>query len=128
MDFDETFSLVMCLESFRILLMIAAHLNLDIHQMDIVGTYLNGDLIEEIYMKQIPGYEDGSNKVLQLLKTLCGPKQAGCVWNHQLHEALIELGFTQLLSDTCIYICHCDGKFVAIAFHVDDSAIFADAD
>src|SRR5260370_32514315 len=108
----------MCLESFRILLMIAAHLNLDIHQMDIIGAYLNGDLIEEIYMKQIPGYKDGSNKVLQLLKTLYGLKLAGWVWIHWLHRALIELGFTQLLSDTCVYICHCDGKFIAIAFHI----------
>jgi len=43
---------------------IAIQLDLEIHQMDVVGAYLNGKLIEEIYMKQIPGYEDGSNKVL----------------------------------------------------------------
>lgn len=63
MDFDETFSPVMQLESFQTLLTIAAHLDLEIHQMDVVGAYLNGDLIEEIYMKQIPRYEDGSKKV-----------------------------------------------------------------
>jgi len=49
--------------------------------MDVVGAYLNGELAEEIYMKQIPGYEDGSNKVLHLKKTLYGLKQAGQVWN-----------------------------------------------
>ena len=57
MDFDETFLPVMQLESFQILLAITIQLNLEIHQMDVVGAYLNGDLIEEIYMKQIPGYE-----------------------------------------------------------------------
>ncbi len=77
MDFDETFSLVMQLESFQILLAITIQLDLEIHQMDIVGAYLNGKLIEEIYMKQIPGYEDGSNKVLRLRKTLYGLKQVG---------------------------------------------------
>ena len=33
-----------------------------------------------------------------------------------------------LLMDNCIYVWHHDGKFVAIAFHGDDSAIFAKAD
>src|SRR5260370_27607394 len=63
-DFDETFLLVMQLKSFQILLAIAIQFDLEIHQMDVVSAYLNGDLIEEIYMKQIPGYEDGSSIVL----------------------------------------------------------------
>ena len=94
MDFDETFSPVMRLESFQILLTIAIQFDLEIHQMDIVGAYLNGDLIEEIYMKQIPGYEDGSSNVLRLKKTLYGLKQAGRVWNRRLHKALTELNYT----------------------------------
>ena len=61
--------------------MITIQLNLEIHQMDVVRAYLNGNLIEEIYMKQIPGYEDGTDKVLQLKKTLYSLKQAGWVWN-----------------------------------------------
>jgi len=81
MDFDETFLPVMRLKSFWILLAIAIQFDLEIHQMDVVSTYLNGDLIEEIYMKQIPGYEDGSGNVLQLKKTLYGLKQAGHIWN-----------------------------------------------
>ncbi len=118
----------MWLESFRILLVIAIQLDLEIHQMDIVGAYLNGKLIEEIYMKQIPGYEDGSDKVLWLRKTLYGLKQAGRVWNRRLHKALTELNYTRLYTDTCIYVHHQNGKLAIIAFHVDDSAIFAGAD
>src|SRR5258708_8202074 len=45
MDSDETFSPVMQLESFQILLMITIQLDLEIHQMDIVGMYLHGKLI-----------------------------------------------------------------------------------
>jgi len=59
----------------------AIQLELKIHQMDMVGAYLNGELQEEIYMKQIPGYEDSMNRVLHLKKTLYGLKQAGWVWN-----------------------------------------------
>src|SRR5260370_13287526 len=116
MDFNETFLPVMQLKSFQILLMIAIQFDLEIHQMDIVSTYLNGDLIEEIYMKQIPGYEDGSGNVLQLKKTLYGLKQAGHIWNWQLHKALTELNYTQLYSNTCVYIRHQNGKLSIIAF------------
>src|SRR6266478_8769909 len=107
--------------------MIAIQFDLEIHQMDIVGMYLNGDLIEEIYMKQIPGYEDSSGNVLRLKKTLYGLKQAGHIWNWQLHKALTELNYTQLYSNTCVYIRHQNGKLSIIAFHVNDSAIFARA-
>jgi Reverse transcriptase (RNA-dependent DNA polymerase) len=45
--------------------------------MDVKGAYLNGNLKEEIFMMQLEGYSDGSNKACQLLKTLYGLKQSG---------------------------------------------------
>ena len=44
-------------------LAIAAAENLEIHQIDIKGAYLNGELTDEevIYMKQPPGYPVSSN-------------------------------------------------------------------
>jgi len=35
----------------QIFLVLTAFLNLELHQVDIVGAYLQGDLDEEIYMK-----------------------------------------------------------------------------
>lgn len=48
----------------------------DMWQMDIKGTYLDGWLKEEIYMKQPAGYNNGSEHVCRLIKTLYGLKQA----------------------------------------------------
>ena len=42
----------MRLNSIRMVLAIAALRNLEIHQMDVKTTFLNGDLDEEIYMEQ----------------------------------------------------------------------------
>ena len=43
-DFDETFAPVARLESIRILLAIASHLNFKLYQMDVKSAFLNGNL------------------------------------------------------------------------------------
>ena len=45
--------------------------------MDVKGAYLNGVLQEKVYMQQPEEYDDGSGRVCQLVKTLCGLKQSG---------------------------------------------------
>ena len=37
--------------SIRLILAIVAHMNLELHQMDVKATFLNGELNEEIYME-----------------------------------------------------------------------------
>src|SRR6266536_1220120 len=44
MDYNETFSLVSCKDSFRIIMALVAHFDLDLHQMDVKTTFLNGNL------------------------------------------------------------------------------------
>jgi hypothetical protein len=51
-DFDETFAPVARLESIRILLSIACHLDFKLYQMDVKSAFLNGVLQEEVYVEQ----------------------------------------------------------------------------
>ena len=46
--------------------------------MDVKIAFLNGDLDEEIYVKQLVGFTDPrqERKVYKLVKSLCGLKQA----------------------------------------------------
>lgn len=74
MDYFNTYSPVVRLESLRTLLAIAASEDLEMRQLDVKGAYLHGDLKEEVYMVQPPGYEDGSDRVCHLQKTLYGLK------------------------------------------------------
>jgi hypothetical protein len=50
-DYNETFSPVLCKDSFRIIMALVAHFDLELHQMDVKTTFLNGDLEEDVYMK-----------------------------------------------------------------------------
>ena len=49
------------METNRLLLTLAAHYNLEVQMIDIKGTYLNGKLDEEIYMRKPEGFTDGTN-------------------------------------------------------------------
>jgi hypothetical protein len=55
-DYNETFSPISCKNSFRIIMALVAHYNLELHQMDVKITFLNGDLEENIYMAQPKGF------------------------------------------------------------------------
>jgi hypothetical protein len=75
------FAPVARLSSIRTVLAIAAARDLEIHQIDIKGAYLNGKLTndETIHMRQPPGFVDPTHplRVCHLKKTLYGLKQSG---------------------------------------------------
>ena len=52
LDYFYTYSLVTRMNSIRMVLAIVALRNYEIHQMDIKTVFLNGELDEEIYIKQ----------------------------------------------------------------------------
>ena len=45
-------------DSLRIIMAIVAHFDLELHQMDVRITFLNEDLIEDVYMSQPIGFEE----------------------------------------------------------------------
>jgi hypothetical protein len=55
-DYTETFSPVSCKDSLRIIMVLVAHYDLEIHQMDVKTTFLNKDLLENVYMAQPKGF------------------------------------------------------------------------
>ncbi|KAF0921712.1 hypothetical protein E2562_016986 [Oryza meyeriana var. granulata] len=55
-DFDEVFAPVARIESVRLLLALAAQEGWPVHHMDVKSAFLNGELIEEVYVRQPPGF------------------------------------------------------------------------
>ena len=56
MDYGETYAPGSRLESIRILLAYANHHDITLYQMDIKSAILNGEIEEEVYVKQPPGF------------------------------------------------------------------------
>jgi hypothetical protein len=48
--------------------------------MDVKNAFLNGDLLEEVYMQPPPGYPNSQNQVCRLRHALYGLKQAPQAW------------------------------------------------
>jgi hypothetical protein len=73
-DFDDAFAPMTRMESVRLLLALAAQEGWCVHHMDVKSVFLNGDLKEEIYVHQPPGFAipDKEGKVLRLRKALYG--------------------------------------------------------
>ena len=56
-DYEETFALVARMETVRAMLSIAAQNKWKFYQMDVKSAFLNGVLMEEVYIEQPLGYE-----------------------------------------------------------------------
>ncbi|EIW72190.1 hypothetical protein TREMEDRAFT_26944, partial [Tremella mesenterica DSM 1558] len=127
-DFEETYAPVSRMVSLRLLLTIAAAYDLELHQADVEGAYLNGKLQEEIYMRypeamvRKPGCD-----VLRLKGSLYGLKQSARVWWIELGNALSKNGFVRLESDWGMYYKPSDGQQgpIIVLAYVDDLVIAA---
>jgi Reverse transcriptase (RNA-dependent DNA polymerase) len=76
-DVDEVFAPTGSFGARRAFLCKAAKENFEVHQLDIKTAFLNGELEDEVYVTQPPGFEIGdSNIVCKLKKALYRLQQA----------------------------------------------------
>lgn len=130
-DYDDTYAPVAKLASTRAVIAMANRLGFEMHQIDIKGAYLNGELQdnEVLYMQHPPGYKspDAGTRVLRLVKTLYGLKQSGRRWYQKLSSVFKSLGFTQCGVDQAVYfkVVVTKGELTIVVVHVDDCTIVA---
>ncbi|KAI5449157.1 hypothetical protein NCC49_005244, partial [Naganishia albida] len=99
-DFEQTYAPVGRKTSLRIMLAIAASMDLEIQQADVKGVYLNGTLDVDTYMRYPTSVTPSPGcDALKLSKALYGLKQAGRLWWKELGGKLEQLGFSKLHSD-----------------------------
>ena len=121
LDYTEVFAPTFRMASIRTIIALAAKHDYHLHSIDISSAFLNGDLEEEIYMEQPPGFvQFGPQFVCKLKKSLYGLKQSARQWNKKLNSTLFNLGFKRLESDRSIYVFVKDGVLLIIPVFIDD--------
>ena len=93
--------------------------------MDVQFAFLNGNLMEEVYVQQPPGFIAAGyeGKVLRLRKALYGLHQAQNSWNVKVDRSLLELGFTKCASEHGMYTRGAAASRVVVGVYVDDIII-----
>jgi len=55
-DYKEIFLPISKKDSFRVIMVLVAHYDLELHQMNVKTAFLNGDLEENFYIDQLVGF------------------------------------------------------------------------
>src|SRR3954468_17055774 len=90
--------------------------------MDVKSAFLNGEIEEEVYVMQPPGFEDSNNPdmVNKLHKALYGLKQAPRAWYDTLKDFLLKKGFKPGTTDPTLFTRSYNGELFVCQIYVDD--------
>ncbi|GJS17610.1 zinc finger, CCHC-type containing protein [Tanacetum coccineum] len=105
-DYDEVFAPVARIEAIRLFLAFASFMGFSVYQMDVKSAFLYGNITEEVYVKQPPGFEDPAhpNKVYRVVKALYGLHQAPRAWYERLSTFLLKHGYRRGAIDKTLFI------------------------
>ena len=111
-------------------LAMAAEMDWEVVQLDVITAYLHADIEEEVFVEAAPGFERTDKDDVQLLtnlgKSLYGMTQSPWNWWKTIDPLLITLEFVPLRSDTCICIYRKNGIVIILTLYVDDLLVGAD--
>ncbi|GJW73395.1 putative ribonuclease H-like domain-containing protein [Tanacetum coccineum] len=121
-DYDEVFAHVARIEAIRIFLAYASYMGFTVYQMDVKSAFLYGQIEEEVYVCQPPGFEDPDHpdKVYKVVKALYGLHQAPRAWYDTLATYLLSNGFQRGQIDQTLFIKSQKGHILLVQIYVDD--------
>jgi len=121
-DYTETFAQVAILEAIRLLLSYVVNRGIILYQMDVKSAFLNGVILEEVFVKQPLGFEDlkHPDHVYKLKKSLYGLKQAPRAWSDRLSNFLIENDFKRGQVDTTLFRGTLEKDILVVQIYIDD--------
>lgn len=101
---------------------LVAHFDLELQQMDVRTSFLNGGLEEDICIKQPEGFSSGNDEklVCKLNKSIYGLKQASRQWYLKFHDVISSFSFVENIMDNCIYQKLSGIKICFLVLYVDD--------
>jgi len=91
-NYFDTYALMACITSIKVLSTLSSIYNLYVHQMDVKTTLFNGELDEKMYMEQLEGFVLPGNeyKICKLIKYLYGLKHTPKQWHEKFDFIILE--------------------------------------
>ncbi|GJS11804.1 putative ribonuclease H-like domain-containing protein [Tanacetum coccineum] len=113
---DEVFAPVARIMAIRMFLAYASYMGFIVYQMDVKGAFLYGQIQEEVYVCQPPGFEDPDHleKVYKVVKALYGLHQAPRAWYDTLANYLLCNGFQRGKIDQTLFIKRQKGHILLV--------------
>ena len=107
-DYGDTFSPITKIAYVRLLLSMAAMCFWPLYQLDIKNVFLHGDLAEEVYIEQPPGFvaQGESDLVCRLRRSLYGLKQSPQAWFGRFSYVVQEFGMLRNTADHSVFYHH----------------------
>ncbi|PLW07246.1 hypothetical protein PCANC_28159 [Puccinia coronata f. sp. avenae] len=124
-DFNKTYAPTGRSSVLKTALTVGINAGMDIHQMDVCNTFLNGKLDEEIYLCCPSGFDTPDGFCLKLNKSIYGLKQAPRVWYTELTTFFSAINFVASPADPCLFISREPGWECLVHVYVDDMAIIS---
>lgn len=107
--------------TIRTFLVNAVQKGMRIDQMDIKNAFLHGDIVDEVYISQPPGFVKDKGKVCRLNKAIYGLNISPKIFNQCFDQFAVNvMKFQRSDSDRCLYSKMVDGDLVQILIYVDD--------
>ena len=124
-DYSELYAPVACIELVLILICIVVSYGWEIHQVDVKEAFLHATLPKTdkicIKLPNVKGFAN-SRKIVRLVRSLYGLRQAPKLWYQFFAREICKLGFRRSSVSDCLFI-RSDPTPVFVIVYVDDLLI-----
>eukprot|EP00253_Pinus_taeda_P009673 PITA_09673 len=108
------------MNSICLVLSLVASFKWEVHHMDVKYAFLHGDLHEEIYMEQPPGFiQTDFSLGCWLKKSLYGLKQSLRAWYAKMDSFILDTRFSRCDSDNTVYTRKVGKSLIILVLYID---------
>ena len=124
-NYTDTFSPVVKATTILVVLSFVVSCGWFLRQLDVNNAFLQGNLFENVYMSQPPGFvdQDHLTHICRLRKAIYGLKQAPRAWYQELHTFILSFGFKNSDANASLFVFNVDGHILYFLVYVDDIII-----
>mmetsp|Transcript_18273 Transcript_18273/g.32309 ORF Transcript_18273/g.32309 Transcript_18273/m.32309 type:complete len:251 (+) Transcript_18273:100-852(+) len=115
-SYEDTYAAIISAEMVRLILTISVENVWEYHTLDVKAAFLNAKLETPRYLTPVPSTEHllGPDQSFRVSRALYGLKIAPKLWNDTVTKTLLNLGLTQVVTESTLFYMKADEKLVVL--------------